>query len=204
MNRRNALKGLGLSIGYTIATPTILSMLQSCKTEADLWVPSFFTMDEGIVIKNLIDLILPKTQNTPGALEVNVPEFLDLYISKTYNDIKQKKYKKGIAAIMKALPIPENGVNDLKTENYDALLAKYFKISKEQQNIYRAYNDEKDEKNEDAVIFKALDDLRNSSIWAFKTSEQIGKNVLAYDPVPGSQKGCISVEEATGGKAWSL
>ena len=94
MNRRNALKGLGLSIGYTIATPTIISMLQSCKTEVDLWVPSFFTMDEGIVVKNLIDLILPKTQNTPGALEVNVPEFLDVYISKTYDDIKQKKIQK--------------------------------------------------------------------------------------------------------------
>ena len=204
MNRRNALKGLGLSIGYTIATPTIISMLQSCKTEVDLWVPSFFTMDEGIVVKNLIDLILPKTQNTPGALEVNVPEFLDVYISKTYDDIKQKKYKKGLAAITKALPISEKGVNDLKIENYDALLAKYLKISKEQQDIYKAYDDEKDENNEDAVIFKALDNLRNSSIWAFKTSEQIGKNVLAYDPIPGSQKGCISLSEATGGKAWSL
>ena len=204
MNRRNALKGLGLSIGYTIATPTILSMLQSCKTEADLWVPSFFTMDEGIVLKNLIDLILPKTQNTPGALEVNVPEFLDLYISKTYDDIEQKKYKEGLSAIIKALPITEKGVNDLKTKDYDALLAKYLKISKEQQLIYKAYDDEKDPKNEDAVTFKALDSLRSSSIWAFKTSEHIGKNVLAYDPIPGSQKGCISLEEATGGKAWSL
>ncbi|PIA82358.1 hypothetical protein BFR04_11435 [Gaetbulibacter sp. 4G1] len=204
MNRRNALKGLGLSIGYTIATPTIISMLQSCKTEADLWTPIFFTMDEGIVLKNLIDLILPKTQNTPGALDVNVPEFLDLYISKTYDELKQKKYKEGLTAIIKALPITEKGVSDLETENYDALLAKYLKISKEQQLVYRDYNDEKDPKNEDAIIFQALDNIRNSSIWAFRTSEQIGENVLAYDPIPGSQKGCIPLNEATGGKAWSL
>ncbi len=204
MNRRNALKGLGLSIGYTIATPTIISMLQSCKTEADLWTPVFFTMDEGIVMQNLIDLILPKTQNTPGALDVNVPEFLDLYISKTYDESKQKKYKKGVAAIIEALPITEHGVSDLKAENYDALLAKYLKISKTQQLTYRAYNDEKDPKNKEAVIFQALDSLRNSSIWAFRTSQQIGENVLAYDPVPGAQKGCISLNEATGGKAWSL
>ncbi len=204
MNRRDVLKGLGLSIGYTIATPTIISLLQSCKTEADLWVPSFFTMDEGIVVKNLIDLILPKTQNTPGALDVNVPEFLDLYISKTYDELKQKKHKEGLAAIIGALPITEKGVSNLETKNYDALLTKYLKIDKEQQLIYRTYDDEKDPKNEDAQIFQAIDNLRNFSIWVFKTSEQIGKNVLAYDPVPGSQKGCIPLDEATGGKAWSL
>ncbi len=204
MNRRHALKGLGLSIGYTLAAPTIVSMLQSCKTEVDLWVPNFFSNDEGIVIKNLIDLILPKTKNVPGALEVNVPEFLDLYISKTYTEVRQEKYKSSLTAILNALPISEKGVSDLKTSDYDALLSKYLKTSKEQQLAYRAYNDEKDPKNEDAIIFKALDSLRGSSIWAFKTSEQIGENVLAYDPIPGSQKGCIPVNEATNGKAWAL
>ena len=83
-------------------------------------------------------------------------------------------------------------------------MAKYFKISKAQQLKYQAYNDEKDPKNEDAIIFKTLDNLRSSSIWAFKTTEEIGENVLAYVPIPGSQKGCIPLSEATGGKAWSL
>ncbi|MFD1616320.1 gluconate 2-dehydrogenase subunit 3 family protein [Gelatiniphilus marinus] len=204
MNRRHALKRLGLSIGYTLATPTIVSMLQSCKTEAKLWVPNFFTLDEGLVVKNIIDLILPKTQDVPGALDLNVPEFLDLYISKTYTEKRQKRYKKDINAIMEALPITEKSVNDLKTEDYDALLSKYLKTNKKQQLAYKAYNDEKDQKNEDALIFQALDNLRNFAIWAFKTSEQIGENVLAYDPVPGIQKGCIPLNEATGGKAWSL
>lgn len=204
MNRRHALKNLGLSIGYTIATPTIVTMLQSCKTEDKLWTPTFFTIDEGVVVKNLIDLILPKTQNTPGALDVNVPEFLDLYIFKTYSEKRQKRYKKGLAAILKTLPITEKGVDDLKTEDYDNVLAKYLKTNKQQQMAYRKYNAENDAKNEDALIFQALDNIRGAAIWAFKTSEQIGKNVLAYDPVPGAQKGCIPLSEATGGKAWSL
>ena len=46
--------------------------------------------------------------------------------------------------------------------------------------------------------------LRNSSVWAYKTSELIGETVLAYAPIPGKQQGCISLDEATGGKAWSL
>jgi hypothetical protein len=32
----------------------------------------------------------------------------------------------------------------------------------------------------------------------------VGEKVLAYDPIPASQKGCVSLEETTNGKAWSL
>lgn len=201
MNRRDALKGMGLSIGYAIATPTIISMLQSCKTEASVWTPTFLSQEEATVVTHLIDLILPKTDDTPGALDVNVPEFLDLYASKVYDDERKAKYKKGLQSIIKALNIVDSDLSTLKTEDYDALLAKYLKSSKAQQKIY---NEEADEDNQDVLVFKALVGLRGSSMWAYKTSQQVGEDVLAYDPVPGEQKGCISLEDATGGKAWSL
>lgn len=201
MNRRDALKGMGMSLGYAIATPSIISLLQSCKTEASLWTPIFLTQKEGIVLTNLVDLILPTTKDSPGALDVNVPEFLDLYASKTYDDERKTKYKKGIQATIKALNILDADPSNLKTEDYDALLAKYLKSSKAQQ---KKYNEETDEENEDAIVYKTLVDLRGSAMWAYKTSQQIGENVLAYDPVPGEQKGCIPLEDATGGKAWSL
>ena len=201
MKRRDALKGMGLSLGYAIATPSILSLLQSCKTEPLIWNPVFLTQKEGKVITNLVDLILPVTETSPGALDVNVPEFLDLYAHKVYNDERKAKYKKGIQAIIKALNVLDADPSKLKIEDYDALLAKYLKSTKAQQ---KTYNEETDEDNQDVIIYKALVDLRGSTIWAYKTSQQIGENVLAYDPVPGEQEGCISLEDATGGKAWSL
>ena len=93
MKRRDVIKGLGLSLGYVVATPGIVGMLQSCKTDANQWTPIFFTVDEGSVIRNLIDTMLPKTEATPGAIEVNVPEFLDLYASKVYTPEQQNKHK---------------------------------------------------------------------------------------------------------------
>jgi len=201
MKRRDALKGMGLSLGYAFATPSILSLLQSCKTETLVWNPIFLTPKEGIVITNLVDLILPVTETSPGALDVNVPEFLDLYAHKVYDEERKSKYKKGIQAIIKALNILDADPSKLKSEDYDALLAKYLKSSKAQQKIY---NEETDKDNQDALIYNALVDLRGSAMWAYKTSQHIGENILAYDPVPGMQKGCISLDEATGGKAWSL
>ena len=50
-------------------------------------------------------------------------------------------------------------------------------------------------KNEqNALVLNTLIDLRSLAIWAYKTSEVVGKNILAYDPIPGVQKGCISLE----------
>jgi len=197
MDRRKALKGLGLSLGFVVATPTVLSILQSCKTdkkEVTGWIPEFLSEDEGIVVKNLVDLILPKTVDLPGASDVNVAQFIDLYTSKVSGKEEQEGYKKGLAAVINAFGKP---VKDLTTEDYDGLLAKYLKATKEEQEAFR-------KNDEEAPVLETLIGLRGSAIWAYRTSEKVGEEVLAYDPVPGEQKGCISLEEATGGRAWSL
>lgn len=195
MNRRDALKNLGLSFGYIIATPTILSMLQSCSTPEEPWIPVFFSEKQAHVLEHLVDLILPKTKGVPGALEVNVPRFIDLYTSKTANDEQKELYSTGLDAVMDELGILNDQPITLKTEDYDAILSKYLSITKEQRLAYI---------EEEHLIFMTLLKIRDQTVWAFKTSEEIGKDVLAYDPIPGKQKGCISLEEATGGKAWSL
>jgi len=200
MNRRKALKGLGLSLGYVVATPTVISLLQSCKKDATAavtpWVPEFFSTDEVTVVENLVDLILPSTNDLPGASDVNVTQFLDLYTSKVTDKKGQDKYKAGLAAVIKAFGKP---LAEVTTEDYDTLLAKYLKASKEE---VKGYKESKD------LVYGSLTSLRGSAVWAYKTSEKVGEEVLAYDPVPGAQKGCISVEEATGewgvNRAWSL
>ncbi len=196
MDRREALKGLGFSMGYLVATPTVISLLQSCKTDVVSWKPSFLTIDEGVVLRNLVDLILPKTEASPGALDVNVPEFIDVYANKALDEQKQKEYKSGIEAIMDALQVSEKKpASTLKTADYDTLLATYLKASKEEQEKFS---------DKEQNVLNALYGLRGTSVWAYRTSQKIGEEVLAYDPIPGVQLGCISVEEATGGKRWSL
>ncbi|MGC1631030.1 MAG: gluconate 2-dehydrogenase subunit 3 family protein [Gelidibacter sp.] len=201
MNRRDALKNLGLSLGYVIATPTILSMLQSCTATEDKWTPLFFSDKQAYVLENLVDLILPKTKGVPGALDVNVPQFIDLYTYKTATDEQKERYTTGLDAVIEELGIPEelNPPNEkpftLETEKFDAILSKYLRLTKEERLVYA---------EQENLVFITLMKIRDQTIWAYKSSKEIGKNVLAYDPIPGQQKGCISVVKATGGKAWSL
>jgi len=194
MNRRDALKGLGLSLGYVVATPTILSMLQSCKTEAASWTPTFLSVEQGYVLRNLVDLILPKTEATPGALDVNVPEFIDMYISKTSSEEGKAKYKSNLDVVLEELGMLDENPPSLKTEDFDNILSKYLRSKPTQQ---KAFTDKEN------IVLKTLEGLRGRAVWAYKTSEKIGEEVLAYDPVPGGQKGCIPLSE-TNGKAWSL
>jgi hypothetical protein len=201
MNRRDVLKGLGLTLGYTIAAPSIMSLLHSCKTESEIWTPQFLSITEGSVLKNLVDLILPKTESSPGALEVNVPEFIDLFVFKVYENEEKIKFKKGMESITNALNIVDDNTSIVKPKNYDDLLAKYLRASKEQQEFYGRQENENDN---DAIIFNTLVNIRSTSVWAYKTSEQVGENVLAYDPIPGQQIGCAPLEDLTGGKGWSL
>ena len=58
--------------------------------------------------------------------------------------------------------------------------------------------------DEEKIAASFTTELRNLTINAFRTNEYIGENVLAYQPVPGRNVGCVDLDEATGGKAWSL
>jgi len=199
MDRRKAIKNIGLSLGYVVATPTVISLLQSCKNdtkELTSWTPEFYSKDEGIVLKNIVDLFLPKTDNLPGAIDLNIHKFIDLYSAKVYDEKTQKDMKFGTQALLVALGITEkNLVSALKTEDYDRLLANYLRATEDEQNAFT---------EKDKVVFNTLKEFRDKTVWAYKTTEEIGENVLAYDPIPGVQLGCVSLEETTGGKAWAL
>ncbi len=211
MNRRQAIKNIGLSAGYIAATPTLLSVLQSCTQEIKLsWTPELLSEDEAKVMDQLIDLIIPET-DTPGAKSLNVGMFVDKYMNQVAKEEEAGMFKQTAAVVLSELGISEEKpVKKVKVEEYDALLAKYLKSSKEQQEAYeeemgQMQSPEDFEKiSNDAKVFLFLSAVRGLSIWGFKTSEEIGENVLAYAPVPGEQIGCDSVEKLTNGKAWSL
>ena len=119
MDRRVALKNMGLALGYTVATPTLLSLVQGCKNvETVNWTPDFFTKEQGNVLHKLVDIILPKT-DTPSASEVNVHIFIDRFINEIMEDVEQSitklSFEKFIAKALKDSGKDE--ANDLTSED---------------------------------------------------------------------------------------
>ena len=45
--------------------------------------------------------------------------------------------------------------------------------------------------------------IRSATILGYFTSEQVGRNVLHYDPVPGRYDGCIPIDQV-GKRNWTI
>ena len=198
MKRRDALKNLGLAAGFAITAPSIFSLLQSC-TSAPTWMPTYFTNDEKEVVINLVDIMLPKTEGTPSATEVNVPQFIDKYITEVLNAEDQEAIRISFTEIIATLkPTAETDIRDVTTAQYTALLDENLLV-KGDIDKDRLANPEalQPTKNEFLNHFKYL------TIMAFVGSEEIGENVLMYDPVPTAYY-CGDLQEISGGKSSSL
>ena len=191
MDRRKALGNIGQGIGTIILTPSIVSIFQRCQS-SKTFNPTFFIAEDFNLISRLMEIIIPKT-DIPGAIELKLPEFVDNYIDAVWD----KKSKENINKSLKLFKdvaktkFGQKPTRDLTFDELDKLLDKFLK-SKDINS------------DEEKIAASFTTDLRNLTINAFRTNEYIGENILAYQPVPGRNVGCVDLDEATGGKAWSL
>lgn len=197
MNRRDALRKTGLLAGSAVAAPTLLSLLQSCsETQRLNWIPIFLNENQAAFISSFVDTLLPKTE-TPGALDVKTDIFLDLVYAKIYPPEGQAKVKV-----------------DIDQFNVDCK-AKYGKVfaelSKEDKTSCLKDQEENTATFNRGVWGTAVGEqkpvgfyrqLKSQALWGYFSSEEIGKNVLNYDPIPGEYRGCVPVREV--GRVWSL
>jgi len=209
MNRRTALKNLTLSIGYVVSVPTIMTTFSSCTEELATWKPLFLSDQEKFMVTHLVDIILP-TSDIPGGLDVNIPQFIDIMYQEIELESNQKAFQQGgiIFASKFDQRYGEKIEKGHKSEIQD-LFAHYFTLSKRETS--KVLHEQSKPQNEihpnhlnNYLLYKFLFSVRYYSLFGYFTSEKVGKEVLAYDPIPGVYKGCISLEEATNGKTWTL
>ncbi|TDK45981.1 gluconate 2-dehydrogenase subunit 3 family protein [Algoriphagus formosus] len=197
MNRRDALKKSALALGAAAGAPTLLSLLQSCAQQDRLtWTPQFLSEDHARFLSSFVDFLLPKT-NTPGGLDVKADIFIDLMYTKTYDEASQKQVVADIekfnsdckAKYGKVFADLSEGDKKAVFEEHEANSPKFPKTvwggavgPREPVGFYRS--------------------LKSTVLWAYFSSEEIGKNVLSYDPIPGEYRGCMPLSEV--GNTWSL
>ena len=199
INRRTALKNLTLGMGYVVATPTVLSILSSCTAEVETWKPVFLSESQKSLVSHLSDVIIPSGE-IPGALDVNVPQFIDKMINDLETDENKAIFKKGAA-------IFSDKVGKTSKSNVETGLETYFKLEGDAAEKAKSYQwksekDITDNEKEEFFIYKFLFGVRQLTLFGYYTSKKIGTEVLSYDPVPGKYDPCIPLGDV--GNAWSL
>lgn len=187
MNRREALQKAALLTGIAVSGSVTSAILQGCQAEhIPNYEPVFFTKEQMKEIAAMAETILPNTADSPGAIDVGVPEFIDIIANDTLKPEQQEKAKAGIDAMIEAG----------KTEN-----GKLFsQLSAEDQLTYLTKVDQAAKSEGGNSYYLQMKQL---VILGYYTSEAVGTEVLAYDPIPGAYVGCVDLSE-NGGIVWSL
>ncbi len=213
MDRRQALRNIGMGAGLLVATPTVLSILQSCTSEPE-FIPVFLTKGEGHALRRTVDLIIPSDDAVPGAVDVGVHSFIDQFWNEVLEEEDQAFVRKGFALFADSFRGQyEKELEAGKPEEFEAMLSEYLPRTKEAERaigekmgeFYQAFEEDPSaEPDPNAAIASLLMAIRGMTSWGWKESEEIGKNVLWYDPVPGVYNGCVPLNEAGNGNAMAL
>lgn len=188
IDRREALKKTALLMGAAVSVSSIAAILNGCKATPELtYKPEFFSEDQARLISEVAEILIPKT-DTPGAKDVGVPGFIDKVLKECYKPEEQERFLKGLTEFDE----------DAKKTYGDSFI--YCK-PEQQTELVKKYNDtaikEKIQPRPFILVAKEL------TLLGFFTSQPGAEQVLQYEPVPGSYKGCIPLSEAGNGKTWA-
>jgi gluconate 2-dehydrogenase gamma chain len=192
IDRREALRKTALLMGAAVSASALAGIMQGCKASPELtYTPDFFTKEQAELVSELAEIIIPRT-DTPGAKDAGVPGFIDKILKECYTKEDQDFYRAGLAEFDAAAKsafgdsfvylAPEKQLEFVKAQNEAAL-----KMSKEKPDAARPF----------ILTTKEL------TLLGFFTSEPGATQVLQYEAVPGSYKGCIPLTEAGNGKTWA-
>lgn len=178
MDRREAIRRTSLLLGGALSSSAIAGVLSGCQATAAVdWTPVFLDQEQAQILEKLANCILPATE-TPGALEVGVPAFIDLMLKEAHNSEEQHRFTKGLSSL---------------SESSQAAYNKPFSSCsvEEQTAILTALENE----NTPGPSFIRM--AKELTLLGYFTSEAIMNNVLNYNPVPGKYDGCVDATAQT-------
>jgi len=98
MERRDLLRALGSATALAILPHEALAAWTRVAARATEATPSAFTPSQLALIGAVADTIIPRT-DTPGAVDVGVPAFIDVIVSENYDDSQREAFLAGLDAI---------------------------------------------------------------------------------------------------------
>ncbi len=194
IDRRELIQRTAMLLGGAISSSAVLGVMDGCIASA---APApqrtkFFTPAEAKTVSVIAEHIIPRTE-TPGAIDVGVPAFIDRMMADYYQEPERAIVRAGLARIDE----------DAKTAHAKTFVA----LTPDQQvELLKRYDREAYEQahaagppGADRHVFGTLKEL---TTLGFFTSEVGASKFLKYAAVPGPYKGDIPYSQV--GKAWAL
>lgn len=184
LSRREAIKRTALLFGIAL-TPAWLDGVARAQTQAAAGAKGRknLSADEYPVLVAIVDRIIPKT-DTPGANDVGVPAFIDTMAG----DYLTKEERSVLAAGL--LTIEKRALLGYK-KSFAQLTA-----AEQDESLKRMAT------SKDAADTKSFRLIRDLTVTGYFTSEQVGRHVTNFEPIPGRFEACVPLSE-TGNRSWT-
>jgi hypothetical protein len=179
ISRREAIRRAALLAGIALS-PGWLSLVDRARpaAQAAFLSPAHLAMTGAIA-----ERILPRT-NTPGALDVGVPATINVLYGEFMMPVERQMLTTGLDAVEAASQSTHRApFTSLTANQQDDLL----------RDIARA------EEDRPQGFFRMF---RSATILAYFTSEEVGRNVLHYEPIPGRYDSCVPIDDV-GRRNWT-
>jgi hypothetical protein len=170
MNRRHLLKGMGVVALYS-SFPAILSeFISSCNSNDKISRAGFFSETEFDLLGQVCDIILPRT-STPGALDIQLPHFIEKVVKDCMSKDDGQLIKKGL--------------NDLSTANGKT----FSSLAEGEKKQLIKTTDENAFKDDPSTAWFRI--IKKLALIGYFTSQEGMTKALRYVKVPGDYKACI-------------
>ena len=187
MQRRDAIKSMAWSSGAMLSIPALSSLMAGCQVDTGPdWIPSFFSEEQIGLVADITETIIPKT-DTPGALDAQVPRFIDIMV----NDIMPEEMQNALLA----------GLDSFQ-EACKAATGKIFQDLAPEEKVAELSKAEEEAMNSETPGPSFFSLMKQLTMAGFFTSEVGATQALNYVKIPGKYEGCIDLEE--GQKAWAI
>jgi gluconate 2-dehydrogenase gamma chain len=197
LSRREALQRVAWLMGGSVSAAAILGIRKgySAMTPAGS-EPSILSPSQMSIVAAVAEIMIPRT-DTPGAIDVGVPGFIDIMLKNVYAQPDRERYLAGLAEFDAAARAERGGEFRalaatqqvaLVRRFHDAAVVEEKRLTRPEQHHQRPF----------ILMTKEL------TLLGFFTSQAGATRVLQYVAIPGSYHGCLPVEHAGNGKTWAV
>ena len=179
IDRREAIRRAALLAGVVLS-PEWLPLVDRARTLAQA---RYLTPAQLEITSAIAERMIPRT-DTPGALDVGVPAFIDLLYGEYMSEDERQLLTRGLGEV-------EASARSAHGSSFPALGAE------RQDVVLRGIAQAEEGKPQSFIGL-----IRSATVLGYFTSEEVGRKVLHYDPVPGRYDPCIPIDEV-GRRNWT-
>jgi gluconate 2-dehydrogenase gamma chain len=198
MDRREALQRVAWLMGGAVSASALVAIRDgySATPSAGHNKPGFLSPAQVVIVSAVAEIILPRT-DTPGAIDVGVPGFIDRVLKDVYKDDERNRYISGLAAFDAAAQAEHGGkFVALDRPQQVALVRKVHDAAVGEERAFHRPNESF--QRPFILVTKEL------TLLGFFTSEVGATKVLQYAAVPGAYHGCVPLKQAGEGRTWAF